>query len=545
MMVHQVTWLRRLVTACLGVVCVPRVLVMFEKLFLPLLLGFVLTLTPATASLWLMPAALWVTAPDTAVVCAAHQVVEAKCTLCNPALIPGFKAMNDWCAGHELPESVCPQCSHGTPEPPPISAEDWCVEHEVPESRCTLCHPELIPGFKAMQDWCAEHQLPESVCPICRGGPVLATARVETSVSETLTAADLAQRVVRFLDPAKETQAGIAVTAIRRGDFQAVVEAPARVAFNADRVAQLRAVVDGVVQKIHVPLGAEVRAGSAVFDLVSPEIASVQARLRAAQTAVRVAERQLQRQQQLAARDIVGAWDVEQAELSLETARGEVAAATTTLQTVGATAEGPPGIFSVRAPISGTLVRREAVAGARAGHDHPLGLIVDTRSLWILADVAENDAAQLEIGATLAFTADDGQSVQGRVTWLAAEVDADSRTVLVRAEVANPGGLRANQFGRARLTLPETQNTWLVPAAAVQHYQNQALVFVRRAQGLYQPHAVQPLEDGDWVAVRADLNAGDQVVTTGAVLLLTEMLPGSIGAGCCEVEPLGDTEGGR
>lgn len=396
-----------------------------------------------------------------------------------------------------------------------------------------------------MKDWCAEHQLPESVCPICRGGPVLATADAPTSTNQALTAADLSQRVVRFLDPAKETQAGIAVTAIRRGAFQAVVEAPARVAFNADRVAQLRAAVDGVVQQIHVPLGAEVRAGAVVFDLVSPEIGAVQARLRAAQTSVRVAERQLQRQQQLAARDIVGAWDVEQAELALESARAEAAAAATTLQTVGATADGPPGIFSVRAPMSGTLVRREAVVGARAGHDHPLGLIVDTRRLWILADVAESDAARLKIGATLAFSADDGQGAEGRVTWLAAEVDPDTRTVLVRAEVSNSGALRANQFGRARLTLPESQNTWLVPAGAVQHYQSQALVFVRRAQGLYQPRAVQPLGDGDWVAVRGDLAAGDQVVTTGAVLLLTEMLPGSIGAGCCEVEPLGDAKGGR
>jgi cobalt-zinc-cadmium efflux system membrane fusion protein len=34
--------------------------------------------------------------------------------------------------------------------------------------------------------------------------------------------------------------------------------------------------------------------------------------------------------------------------------------------------------------------------------------------------------------------------------------------------------------------------------------------------------------------------AGDKVVTTGAVLLRTEIMPGSIGAGCCEIEPRGD-----
>ncbi len=49
----------------------------------------------------------------------------------------------------------------------PGSHEDWCAEHEVPESLCTRCNPSLVAAFKATGDWCVEHGLPESQCRLC------------------------------------------------------------------------------------------------------------------------------------------------------------------------------------------------------------------------------------------------------------------------------------------------------------------------------------------------------------------------------------------
>ena len=49
----------------------------------------------------------------------------------------------------------------------PGSYEDWCAEHEVPESLCTRCDPSLIAAFQAAHDWCDEHGLPESQCRTC------------------------------------------------------------------------------------------------------------------------------------------------------------------------------------------------------------------------------------------------------------------------------------------------------------------------------------------------------------------------------------------
>jgi hypothetical protein len=46
-------------------------------------------------------------------------------------------------------------------------APDWCAEHEIPESICTQCNKKLIAEFKKKGDWCKEHDLPESHCTIC------------------------------------------------------------------------------------------------------------------------------------------------------------------------------------------------------------------------------------------------------------------------------------------------------------------------------------------------------------------------------------------
>jgi cobalt-zinc-cadmium efflux system membrane fusion protein len=59
---------------------------------------------------------------------------------------------------------------------------------------------------------------------------------------------------------------------------------------------------------------------------------------------------------------------------------------------------------------------------------------------------------------------------------------------------------------------------------------------VRTAQGAYEPRVVQRHGDSERVHVEGRIQAGDAVVAIGAVLLRTEIMPGSIGAGCCEVE---------
>jgi cobalt-zinc-cadmium efflux system membrane fusion protein len=187
-------------------------------------------------------------------------------------------------------------------------------------------------------------------------------------------------------------------------------------------------------------------------------------------------------------------------------------------------------------------VRRPAVLGILATEDTTLATIVDTSVMWALCDVPESSASQITLGQTmqLSIDGDTESSFDGKITWIAAEVDPRTRTVTAQAELANPGGkLRANQFGLARIDTSAAKSAVSVPREAVQRVGELDVVFVRTGTGVYEPRVVKRLGDGAMIAVEGRLKNGDAVVTTGAVLLRTEIMPGSIGAGCCEVEAAG------
>ncbi len=65
------------------------------------------------------------------------------------------------CAEHGVDPALCPFC-----DPKLIEAKGVCQEHGVPEALCYQCNPGLIPGFKATDDWCKGHDVPESQCPL-------------------------------------------------------------------------------------------------------------------------------------------------------------------------------------------------------------------------------------------------------------------------------------------------------------------------------------------------------------------------------------------
>ena len=423
-------------------------------------------------------------------------------------------------------------------------AEDMCAEHGVPEALCTKCNPALIPVFEARGDWCAEHGFPESICPTCNPGA--AEARAAAMANDPAAAAtglpSVEARTVRFAAPGIEESAGIETATARRAEAAASVECTARIGFNADHLADIRAIVPGIVRRVRAELGAHVERGAPLFDLESTHVGEIQGALEAARQRIRTAEANLARQRELQASEIASARQVELAERELATARSEARAAESTLRMAGAAQSASSGRYTLRSPIAGTVVRRPGVVGVLATEDTSLATVADTSVMWALCDVPEAEAPRVAVGQKVHVTVDGdaGSTFEGEVTWLASEVDPRTRTVTARAEVPNPeGALRANQFARARIETSAPHTAVSVPREAVQRVGEDEVVFVRTEPGVYHPRIVRRHGEGEIVQVEGNVSEGDAVVTTGAILLRTEVMPGSIGAGCCEVEPPG------
>jgi cobalt-zinc-cadmium efflux system membrane fusion protein len=93
-------------------------------------------------------------------------------------------------------------------------------------------------------------------------------------------------------------------------------------------------------------------------------------------------------------------------------------------------------------------------------------------------------------------------------------------------------------FGKAIITVRKDESALVVPKDSVQWEGCCNVVFVKRSGVLFEPRKVKLGYEMDrFFVVEHGLNAGEEIVTTGSFLLKTEILKGSIGVGCCEVEP--------
>src|SRR5690606_13424720 len=91
---------------------------------------------------------------------------------------------------------------------------------------------------------------------------------------------------------------------------------------------------------------------------------------------------------------------------------------------------------------------------------------------------------------------------EGKITWIAAEVDPRTRTVTARGELSNAEGqLRAHQFARGRIETSAPRAAVSVPRAAIQRIGRREVVFVRTAPGVYEPRVVRRQGGGELVHV--------------------------------------------
>ncbi|HWN69416.1 MAG TPA: efflux RND transporter periplasmic adaptor subunit, partial [Haliangium sp.] len=430
-----------------------------------------------------------------------------------------------------VPESQCLTCNPDLTFATPAAPQDWCKEHGVPESKCTKCNPRLVAKFIAAGDYCREHGFPASVCPICHPELVAAAGQEPPVFPAPGTR-------VRLASAETAREAGIETYRVERRPFARTLEVVGQLGFDRNRHAQLSARGEALVLGVHVDVGDEVKAGQALVMLASSSVGAEQARLSAARTRLDTARSALERQRELSASGVGPRKNEEEAQRELAAAQAEYDTARAALYASGATMGGTGGRHALAAPFAGTIVARDAVSGKTATPEQVLIEVADLSTMWAQLDVPEADASQVRPGQQVRITLEGmrGETRTGTIARVGARVDPQSRTVPARVELPNPDrGLKAGVFLRATIEVAAEHEALLVPRPALQHAEGRTLVFVKKEDGLYEPVAVElGASDADMVEVTKGLSPGAEVVTTAAFLLKTEILKGSIGAGCCE-----------
>jgi cobalt-zinc-cadmium efflux system membrane fusion protein len=180
----------------------------------------------------------------------------------------------------------------------------------------------------------------------------------------------------------------------------------------------------------------------------------------------------------------------------------------------------------VKSPIAGIVTKRSANPGLNIDTATPLFTVTDLSTVWIVADLYERDFASVGVGSPVAITtaAYPGLELRGRVSYIDPQVQAETRTAKLRAEIANAADrLRLGMFVDVSIAGRSARSVVMVPKTAVQLMGTQSVVFVSTAPDRFAQRRVTPGDTmGNDIAISSGLEAGDMVVAEGAFFLRAE-----------------------
>ncbi|MBI5107266.1 MAG: efflux RND transporter periplasmic adaptor subunit [Rhodocyclales bacterium] len=294
------------------------------------------------------------------------------------------------------------------------------------------------------------------------------------------------------------------------------VTAAGRVEIDERRVHTVSAKFEGWIDRLHVnATGQPVAKGQPLFEVYSPELVSAQREFVVASKGV-AALKDASAEMQSGMKQLADAgltrlrnWDISEEQIKALAAGGE-----------------PKRTLSFRAPAGGVVIEKKAVAGMRFMSGEMLYQIADISAVWVLADVFERDIGAVKVGAgvTVKINAYPDKSFAGKLAYIYPTLKAETRTVPVRIELANPGGLlKPGMYANVDLAVGGAQKVLTVPTSAVIDSGTRQVVLLQKAAGRFEPRAVKlGQRSDDYVEVREGIAEGDTVVVAANFLIDAE-----------------------
>jgi membrane fusion protein, heavy metal efflux system len=350
--------------------------------------------------------------------------------------------------------------------------------------------------------------------------------------------------------PTAEQLAGLTIEPVRLVTFRSELKAEGDIALDGNLTTPVFSPYSGRVVRLFARLGDHVARGAPLFAVEASEYVQAANDLIAAVAAERTARSQLMQAQinerrahqlYLAKGGALKDWqqsrtDLAAADNALSSAEMALAAARNRLRILGrsesqiAALESRPTqkldpVAVVTAPIAGIVLQRQIGLGQyiQSGGDTPVYTIGNLATVWLVANVREDEAPLMRAGAPVAVTvpAFPGRVFDARISWVASELDANTHRLKVRADVANPdGALKPRMFADFTIITGPAVTRPAVPPEAIVHEGDAARVWLMRPDGTLARRIIKTgrIQDG-MVAVIGGLKAGDRVVTSGSLFI--------------------------
>ncbi len=318
------------------------------------------------------------------------------------------------------------------------------------------------------------------------------------------------------ISPEKIQKLGVRTEAASLHDLGRIIRAAGRVEADERRTYAIAPKFEGYIERLHVnATGQAVGKGQPLFEVYSPELVSAQREyaiavqgiesLKDAEGSGQEGMRQLAEASLARLRN----WDIPEAQIQALARTGQ---ARRTL--------------SLRSPVNGIVTGKTAVQGMRFMAGETLYQIADLASVWVIADVFEQDIGQVRPGARarIKINAYPDQRFEGSISYVYPTLNAATRTVPVRIELANPGRLlKPGMYAQIELPAAATGAVLSVPNSAVIDSGTHQIALVEVKDGRFEPRTLRLGARGDErVEVLAGVREGERVVVAANFLIDAE-----------------------
>lgn len=335
-------------------------------------------------------------------------------------------------------------------------------------------------------------------------------------------ASSAAMPPMAMLTPEQAKLIGVSVTQAAVRPFKASIRATGRVTADETRLATVTTKVEGFVEQLMVNYtGQPVTKGQALLSLYSPEVYAVQLEylslLRLNQTSAKAAD---------TAQGQFGAMVQADSQALLAAARQRLAlfdagGLAGQLEKTGRASR----TFTISSPVTGYVLNRQATLGMRAMPGEKLYDLADLSTVWVLADVYEEQLPFVREGAPAAITLTgaSGPPVIARVAQINPVIAGETRTARVRFNLPNPKGLLKPEMYAEILMMPDLGQYLAVPESSVIDTGLRQVVYQETSPNTFEPREVQTgVRSGGFVAILGGLASGARVATAANFLLDAE-----------------------
>jgi membrane fusion protein, heavy metal efflux system len=302
------------------------------------------------------------------------------------------------------------------------------------------------------------------------------------------------------------------------------------VAYNGFHTIPVITQVSGPVSRIVVVPGQKVNQGEAMLYVSSPDYSQLRTNYLKTKDAYALAQKAYARAKDLYDHKAIAEQTLEQAQSAEVQASGDLVAALAALKVLGIKdpdelVQGPPSYeVPVKATIGGEVVEQDVASGQllQSGATQCF-MISDTSTVWVLVNVYQKDLPYIHVGDVVTIQTDSySQAFRGRISYVAASLDPNTRTLQARIETANPGEkLKKDMYVTATVNAGTLPNAIALPDAAIlRDSENQPFVYAATSANQFGRRSVTLGETSNGqTQITSGVKPGDQIIGDGSLFL--------------------------